>query len=728
MILLGVMIMTLCSTVYGVGRCSVEDGHCLAKPELPRLGTSLLQTSQRFMQVDVLLEDEGAENGDGFEYLLNATQASDLVEQGGAQDANGSHDDAMDLMELYLKATPGTTPEPEPSDNAYEDPITTRWCSSGVVLKNICDGTLENCVDSGKRWCDSNPSCHGIMYHPGWWSKQMEGIMWCKSTTMSQKHDWITYLKATPGTTTTPEPEPEPMLGNFIAPPVPTGKNCTHNKDCRHSIWCAYDKQQDKWCLDMKDRLNVCPWPYCTIPGEDPPLPIPVPGKKPTEFESGTSLHDIMKCSSSELLTTESMTESEYDEVVDSVADMHNSLSANCTAKYCPRSDFAGCVLRVAGHDFMDFKNGEGGSDGCTDIGHPDNQGLADCLLGGEHGASLQAAYAKFCTTVSLADFLVIAAEAVMTETRKDAGSHDLNFKLHFRYGRTTAKICRGSGDLLPNPEEGCPASKRVFLDHHKLDWSETAALMGVHTLGRARLENSGYDGFWSDPENSHRFNNNYYASLILKGWLPDRAINGKRDKNQWTRSDNGRDPRPEAKEMMLDTDMCLFYGLTPHRAVWRTPPQDWRDFRASEVQCCAWTVPDKHLEVARAHRGHGLPHCSDDSSAFPEGWHSGSFPGMDVQERGRCCGPITEPFGYGNKDNIWSWKNESFKTGGHDCAPVGQATGVAKKAVECFAQDEQKWITHFESAWYKVTGNGFAGLKCLRGSNCAPLPPLSCS
>ena len=28
---------------------------------------------------------------------------------------------------------------------------------------------------------------------------------------------------------------------------------------------------------------------------------------------------------------------------------------------------------------------------------------------------------------------------------------------------------------------------------------------MGVHTLGRAKVENSGYHGWWSDPENSRR-------------------------------------------------------------------------------------------------------------------------------------------------------------------------------------------------------------------------------
>merc|ERR1712079_999859 len=81
-----------------------------------------------------------------------------------------------------------------------------------------------------------------------------------------------------------------------------------------------------------------------------------------------------------------------------------------------------------------------------------------------------------------------------------------------------------------------------------------TVALMGVHTLGRAKVENSGYDGFWSDPENSRLFNNNYFVSLLAKGWMPERLSPGK---HQWTRVDVGKDA---TKEMMLNTDICLAY------------------------------------------------------------------------------------------------------------------------------------------------------------------------
>jgi hypothetical protein len=45
------------------------------------------------------------------------------------------------------------------------------------------------------------------------------------------------------------------------------------------------------------------------------------------------------------------------------------------------KSGFAGCLVRVAGHDFMDYrKNGGGGSDGCINFNDEDNKGLSTCI------------------------------------------------------------------------------------------------------------------------------------------------------------------------------------------------------------------------------------------------------------------------------------------------------------------------------------------------------------
>lgn len=76
----------------------------------------------------------------------------------------------------------------------------------------------------------------------------------------------------------------------------------------------------------------------------------------------------------------------------------------------------AGCLLRFAGHDLMDYRPKDqniGGSDGCIDFSTGDNAGLENCLK----SAKIPDAYANHCHKVSLADFSVIAAEAVMGRT-----------------------------------------------------------------------------------------------------------------------------------------------------------------------------------------------------------------------------------------------------------------------------------------------------------------------
>lgn len=92
--------------------------------------------------------------------------------------------------------------------------------------------------------------------------------------------------------------------------------------------------------------------------------------------------------------------------------------------------------------------------------------------------------------------------------------------------------------------------------------WTMVASILGAHTLGSAKPENSGYDGFWSDAANSGIFNNNYYKSLLAKGWSPDYAVGGNPEKNQWKRVDIGKDDTH--KEKMLTTDMCMAFGNSP--------------------------------------------------------------------------------------------------------------------------------------------------------------------
>jgi hypothetical protein len=329
----------------------------------------------------------------------------------------------------------------------------------------------------------------------------------------------------------------------------------------------------------------------------------------------------------------------------------------------------------MAGHDFMDFHQGTGGADACTDMSDPDNAGLAACLHTGEHGVSLISAYQEHCTEVSLADFLVIAAEAVMTATRDNVLSADpsaspVNFRSQFRYGRTTATSCDFASGRLPNPENGCGDVEKVFVNSLGLDWAGATALMGVHTLGRARVENSGYDGWWSDPENSRRFNNNYFVVMYAKGWRAERAVAGNRNKNQWTRSDIGatHQSNPASKEMMLDTDLCLAFD------------ENGRDISAQTDRCCAWAGANGLRTIIQ---NNGGEYCG-----------SNQVPRQFGAQRNQCCGGTN-----------------------NDCGNARNANGRGAGAVRRFAESDSAWINAFHTAWKKVTENGFDSLSALHGT-----------
>merc|ERR1719476_79701 len=266
------------------------------------------------------------------------------------------------------------------------------------------------------------------------------------------------------------------------------------------------------------------------------------------------------------------MTCDKYEELVAEVTSKLDGLSDACNEAECQKADWAGCVLRAAGHDFMDFNKatGVGGADACIDFADDDNKGLAECLREGEFGVSLSDVYSRHCIEVSEADFLVIAAEAVMKRTRARAlaevahSTVPLDFKKQFRFGRATAHgdACLPQAGVLPNPEKSCGDVERVFIENMGLSWRQSAALMGVHSLGRAKPAVSGYDGYWSDPMNQRRFNNDYYVSMLAKGWVPEKQVVGPTgpnpNKNQWARDDIGKaDP---VHQIMLNSDMCLAF------------------------------------------------------------------------------------------------------------------------------------------------------------------------
>eukprot|EP00448_Togula_jolla_P012919 CAMPEP_0170593150 /NCGR_PEP_ID=MMETSP0224-20130122/13294_1 /TAXON_ID=285029 /ORGANISM="Togula jolla, Strain CCCM 725" /LENGTH=677 /DNA_ID=CAMNT_0010917083 /DNA_START=45 /DNA_END=2076 /DNA_ORIENTATION=+ len=414
----------------------------------------------------------------------------------------------------------------------------------------------------------------------------------------------------------------------------------------------------------------------------------------------------MMQCPSGATLTTRCMSSHLYDTIVDQVQQLMRRLSSRCDTNSCDQADFLGCVVRMAGHDFMDFDpaTGTGGSDACTNMEHEDNGGLAECLF--DSAPALHEVYGRICDEVSLADFLVIAAEALMSFSAVGQNQASLAraFKSGFRFGRTTAaEGCRLSARNLPSPQESCDDVQRVFVRALGLNWAEAAALMGVHTLGRAEPRNSGFSGWWTSPEESRQFDNSYFVAMFAKGWCREVNVNRCSQaearlglcvvKHQWQRCDVNRDQLGQGHEMMLDSDLCLAFG-------------DARGgngkLKAREDSCCAWvhtSEPDFAMrDVVRANKN---KFCSvqcgsrvrgiGDGGAFDCGDDSLS---QRVRELEACC---------------------FFEEARSDCRTPGLGNdfrpgGPAVEDVRRFASDEGAWLRVFTRAWKKVTENGQAG------------------
>jgi len=137
--------------------------------------------------------------------------------------------------------------------------------------------------------------------------------------------------------------------------------------------------------------------------------------------------------------------------VVDAINALYELQSEAVDKNHNPRATFAGCLLRLAGHDFMDYRVAAdgtmtGGSDGCLNMDDPDNKGLPECI----QNLDIASAYGETCDRVSLADFVVIAAEAVTARASTNYNPNDYfadgtlaaRYRAGFKSGRKTETDC----------------------------------------------------------------------------------------------------------------------------------------------------------------------------------------------------------------------------------------------------------------------------------------------
>lgn len=174
-------------------------------------------------------------------------------------------------------------------------------------------------------------------------------------------------------------------------------------------------------------------------------------------------------------------------------------------------------------------------------------------------------------------------------------------FRDQFKFGRKTAETCEWANELMPDPEKGCDDINSIFGQHlfkyqrGREKKRMISAIMGAHTLGSAKAENSGYKGSWSSKGSEGVFDNDYYRQMITRGWGPDRAVDGNVERNQWKIVDHG----PEG--MMLNSDLCLAYDNNSihQKCMAENNFQNrkcnklqnkGKSINALETQCCAWT------------------------------------------------------------------------------------------------------------------------------------------
>jgi len=86
--------------------------------------------------------------------------------------------------------------------------------------------------------------------------------------------------------------------------------------------------------------------------------------------------------------TADGFSSQEYEDVAESVNELYEEAA--------DKPAFAGCLVRLAGHDLMDFRytfetkadgtqgknviDKKGGSDGCINFADKDNKGLVECI------------------------------------------------------------------------------------------------------------------------------------------------------------------------------------------------------------------------------------------------------------------------------------------------------------------------------------------------------------
>jgi len=236
--------------------------------------------------------------------------------------------------------------------------------------------------------------------------------------------------------------------------------------------------------------------------------------------------------------------------------------------------------LRLSFHDCV------GGCDGCVDLTNEDNGGLLEPIRALR---PIVAQHAGPGRLLSRADIWALAgltgADVAQERQRVDMRMH------HF--GRVNCEVAnnicfnadgfqqpcsdvRGPHRHLPPADITTHDLFAFFNENFGYNDKETVAIMGAHTIGQLKRENSGFDGESGWLLNNDIFDSEYYKELVggsspndpmevlvdgAPAWQPDREDNSDLpefpDKFVWTGFPEG------TKIIMLNADIAIVREIT---------------------------------------------------------------------------------------------------------------------------------------------------------------------
>jgi len=233
---------------------------------------------------------------------------------------------------------------------------------------------------------------------------------------------------------------------------------------------------------------------------------------------------------------------------------------------------FIGGLVRLSFHDCI----GAGGCDGCINHTLIDNAGLKT------YSDKLDKEYdANFRDLMSRADFYMIAAISAIEKSTSDIEDKKFRFtrRRDFKLGRKSCPTspAENKPNVIANSLWNIDDVLQFFRSNFSYTDNQIVALMGAHSLGRARIENSGIEGRWVKSPSREKgkllpgsvLSNEYYKTLANRPeWFQKiRSFNGL-TKTQWENRKEDIDSvtlrgTPDQPNMLTNSDLCLVSNFT---------------------------------------------------------------------------------------------------------------------------------------------------------------------